>query len=127
MSDPTPTPAAAPVAGAAAPEAAAAAAAAAVSVQGSQADMAKYGTHECTCDGCNSRPITGFRSDKEKGVRVELERYRRLWLNVLWLRCTILLSAQVQVFEGQLSNKHKTAVMFEAELIQLPPWFSPML
>jgi hypothetical protein len=23
--------------------------------------MTKYGTHQCTCDGCNARPIIGFR------------------------------------------------------------------
>ena len=30
-------------------------------VVGSQAEMSKYGTHEATCDGCNVRPIVGFR------------------------------------------------------------------
>jgi hypothetical protein len=41
--------------------ASAAADTASVSVQGSHADMSRYGTHEATCDGCNVRPIVGFR------------------------------------------------------------------
>lgn len=41
------------------PAAAAAPAVQEKSIAGS--DLTKYGTHEATCDGCNVRPIVGYR------------------------------------------------------------------
>jgi hypothetical protein len=51
----TPTPAAA------APTAAATTAPAVQEKSIAGSDLSKYGTHEATCDGCNIRPIVGYR------------------------------------------------------------------